>query len=220
MTRTNLIFKLLLVSIVLGFMGMNLTQQEKKEIVCFGDSITHGAQVGGHSWVYLLQNGHKDIDFINAGRNGRKTSDKEELLPVLNKYPNPDFILIFLGVNDLKNGNDSMVNQCVNNMDWMIKRIKETDPSTRIIILSPTDINLKTMSPLNVGKKYNENTKKSLVELEKKYEQLAVKDSTGFISLLHTISPSNYADGLHPNIKGQSEIAAKIWKSLTRNYFH
>jgi lysophospholipase L1-like esterase len=55
--------------------------------------------------------------------------------------------------------------------------------------------------------------------LQKK-TQLAEKDSTGFISLLRTVSPSNYTDGLHPDIKGQSGIAAKVWKSLTRNYLH
>ena len=57
------------------------------QVVCFGDSITHGAQVDGHSWVYFLSKDHPNIDFVNAGRNGRKTADKEELLPVLKNIP-------------------------------------------------------------------------------------------------------------------------------------
>jgi len=186
------------------------------KVVCFGDSITHGAKVNGHSWVYYLSKEHKDINFVNAGRNGRKTSDKEELLPVLKKNPDADYFLIFLGVNDLKNGNDSLVNICVENMKWMINKIHETNEKTKIVILSPTDINLKTMSALNVKKNYNENTKHSLYELEKRYKELAKSDSLGFISLLHTVSPPNYVDGLHPSEKGQQQIAEAVWKAMNK----
>ncbi len=188
----------------------------KGKVVCFGDSITHGAKVNGHSWVYYLSEDHKDINFVNAGRNGRKTSDKKELLPVLKKNPDADYFLIFLGVNDLKNGNDSLVNICIDNMKWMINKIHETNEKTKIVILAPTDINLKTMAALNVKKKYNENTKHSLFELEKRYKELAKSDSLGFISLLHTVSPPNYVDGLHPNEKGQQQIAKAVWAGLNK----
>ena len=115
--------------LIIGFVSaMVITGFKKinKQVVCFGDSITYGAQVDGHSWVYFLSEDHPDIDFVNAGRSGRKTSDKEELLPVLKKYPNADEYLIFLGVNDLKNGNDSMINSCVENMQWMINEIQKS----------------------------------------------------------------------------------------------
>jgi acyl-CoA thioesterase-1 len=201
------------------FSGMLLRGNIKSEVVCFGDSITHGARVDGHSWVYFLSKEYKDINFVNEGRNGRKTSDKEEILPVLKKYPDADYFLIFLGVNDLKDGNDDMVCNCISNMKWMINKIRETDKKTKIVILAPTDINLKTMSQLNINKKYNENTKESLVKLEKKYSELAKEDSLGFISLLKTVSPPNYVDGLHPDENGQKQIAADVWKGL-KKLFH
>ncbi len=184
------------------------------QVVCFGDSITYGAQVDGHSWVYFLSQEHSDIDFVNAGRSGRKTSDKAELLPVLKKYPDANYYLIFLGVNDLKNGNDSMVNSCVENMKWMINEIRKANNDAKIVILAPSDINLVTMNEINKGKKYNENTKQSLYKLEKKYQELAKAQHTEFISLLHVVSKPNYADGLHPNIAGQKEIANAVWKGL------
>jgi acyl-CoA thioesterase I len=202
----------------LAFIGMKTNNNIKGEVVCFGDSITHGAHVDGHSWVYFLSKEYKGIDFINEGRNGRKTSDKSELLPVLKKYPHADYFLIFLGVNDLKNGNDSLVNVCISNMKWMVNKIRESDNSTKIVILAPSDINLKTMSEINVKKKYNENTRKSLIELETKYKELSKEDSTGFISLLHIVSPPNYVDGLHPNIAGQKEIANAVWKGMNILY--
>jgi len=187
-----------------------------RQIVCFGDSITYGAQVDGHSWVYFLSQEHPDINFVNAGRSGRKTSDKEELLPVLKKYPNANDYLIFLGVNDLKDGNDSMVNSCIENMQWMINEIRKVNSHAKIVILAPSDINLKTMNEINKSKKYNENTKQSLYKLEKRYQELAKAQHLAFISLLHVVSKPNYADGLHPDIAGQKEIANAVWKGLKK----
>lgn len=183
------------------------------QVVCFGDSITQG---DGHSWVYFLSQEHLDMDFVNAGRSGRKTADKEQLLPVLKKYPDANYYLIFLGVNDLKNGNDSMVNICVNNMQWMIDEIKKVNSKAKIVILAPSDINLKTMNEINKGKMYNENTKQSLYKLKKRYKELAEVQHTGFISLLHVVSKPNYADGLHPTMAGQKEIAKAVWNGLKK----
>lgn len=187
------------------------------QIVCFGDSITYGAKVDGNSWVWILQQkDYPGVTFINEGRSGRKTADKEELIPVLKKHPNAAYYLIFLGVNDLKNGDDSMVNSCIDNMKWMIHQIRKTDPGCKIVILSPTEINISIMTALNKKKMYNENTKKSLVELESRYKQLAGEEHTGFISLLNVVSKPNYADGLHPNVAGQRQIVEAVWKGLNK----
>jgi lysophospholipase L1-like esterase len=204
-----------LVMAILSFVMMAFNMEDKrKQVVCFGDSITFGASVNGRSWVSFLKENHLAIDFVNAGRSGRKTSDKLELLPVLNKYPSADKYLIFLGVNDLKDGNDVMVNTCVDNMKWMILEIRKVNPEAKIIVLAPCDINLKTMNEINVKKKYNENTKSALYLLSKKYKTLAKQEKTEFISLLHAVSAPNYADGLHPNLKGQEEISVKVWKAI------
>ncbi len=213
--RKRSIFFLAAVSIVL-FWGLIMTHKISGTVVCFGDSITHGANVDGHSWVYFLSRDHPEVGFINEGRNGRKTSDREEILPVLKKYPHADMFLIFLGVNDLKNGNDSMVTICVQNMEWLIRKVRENDRGTKIVILSPTQINVRRMSPLNVKKMYNRETESSLILLEKRYRSLAREDTVGFISLLKAVSPTNYVDGLHPNEAGQQEIARAVWRGLIR----
>ena len=204
--------------VIAGATAVAFKESIHGQVVCFGDSITYSAQADGQSWVSFLSKEHADIDFVNAGRSGRKTSDKKELLPVLKKYYHANYYLIFLGVNDLKDGTDSMVNDCIINMTWMITQIRATNSKARIVILSPSDINLKTMNEINIRKKYNENTKKSLAALEKKYKNLAKKEKVGFISLLHAVSAPNYADGLHPDVKGQEEIAAAVWKGLSKLY--
>lgn len=196
---------------------ISFRNKPRGQMVCFGDSITYGAQVDGRSWVwYLQQKNYPGVTFVNAGRSGRKTADKKELLPVLEKYPHAGYYLIFLGVNDLKDGTPAMVDSCVVNMQWMIDKIKQADAQAKIVLLSPSGINTKTMSEVNIRKKYNEHTQQSLVLLEKKYRQLAKENHLGFISLLHVVSRPNYADGLHPNDAGQQEIAAAVWKGLNK----
>ena len=190
------------------------------QVVCFGDSITHGAEVDGHSWVWMLQQQHatNQWQFINAGRNGRKTADKQELLPVLQQYPHAAFYLIFLGVNDLKNASSAQVDSCVRNMQWMIDRIREVNPQASIVILSPCNVNLHTMSALNRQKQYNIRTQQALSQLEKQYRRLARRKHTGFLSLLHVVAPEHYVDGLHPDLAGQQEIADAVWTYLTHHF--
>jgi lysophospholipase L1-like esterase len=43
-----------------------------------------------------------------------------------------------------------------------------------------------------------------------------VEQGISFISLLHVVSKSNYADGLHPDIAGQKEIAKAVWTGLKK----
>lgn len=212
--KNNLLASLIIFAVV-ALMAFRTGQHG--QIVCFGDSITYGATVNGHSWVWYLQQAkHPGIDFINAGRSGRKTADKKELLPVLEKYPHADYYFIFLGVNDLKDGTPAMVDSCVANMQWMIDKIKASDAHIKIVLLAPTSINVQTMSKVNVAKKYNANTQRSLNELEKRYRALAKKERLGFISLLHAVSSPDYNDGLHPNEAGQQQIADAVWKGLNK----
>ncbi len=190
----------------------------KGKLLCFGDSITYGAFVRGYAWDDLLNKESDSVFVVNAGRKGRKTSDRKELAPVLKENTDANYVLFFLGVNDLKNGNDSMINNCVENMKWMIEQVKTKIPGAKIVLMAPTGINLKTMSEINVKKLYNANTKRSLNELAVKYKELAKEESVEFINLLNTVSPDNFVDGLHPDKKGQRQIAAKVWSELNKFY--
>ncbi|MBO8130984.1 MAG: SGNH/GDSL hydrolase family protein [Candidatus Marinimicrobia bacterium] len=203
------------ISLMFSFILMfTLCSRNPLKIVAFGDSITAGTYLNGKSWVYHLDKQNDKITVVNAGRNGRKTSDKHELIPVIQNNKDTDIFMIFLGVNDLKDGNDSLVENCVNNVSWMIDMLKQSIPDVKIYLLSPCDINLETMSELNKQKKYNQNTKNSLYKLNKEYEKLAKRKKVEFISLLKSVSTQNYTDGLHPDSNGQTEIANTIWERL------
>lgn len=202
------------ITILILFNGFMITQKSQYKILCFGDSITRGAGVEGNGWVEQVAKKSDKFLMINAGRNGRKTSDREELIPVLEKNKDADLISIMLGVNDLKNGNDSLVNICVNNMKWMISQIKTHLPHAQILLMAPCNISFETMSEVNKQKKYNENTYNSLIQLEKKYEELASEEKINFLSLFNFVSPNNFLDGVHPNVEGHKEIAEKVYQKI------
>ncbi len=185
------------------------------KIICFGDSITYGALVEGHSWADQLALKSDNIVVVNAGRKGRKTSDRDELPPIVEANTDADYFLIFLGVNDLKDGTDSMVTASIDNMKWMTGYVKENIPGVKIVLIAPCGINLDDMSELNQSKKYNENTAESIIKLEKGYKDLSTQQGYQFISLLNTVSPENFVDGIHPTVEGQTEIVDKIWKELS-----
>ncbi len=187
----------------------------KGKIICFGDSITYGASFEGNGWPEQLAKYDDEIKIVNAGKKGRKTSDRNELIPVIKANKDANYFLLLLGVNDLKDGNDSLVALCVDNMKWMISKVKEEIPEAKIILMSPCQISLENMTDLNKSKKYNENTFASLIKLEEEYRKLAEVESIGFISLLDTVSPVNLFDGIHPNISGYDEIANNIWDELS-----
>lgn len=206
---TNFIF---MIFILCAFMMLN--QKPKYKIICIGDSITYGAGVEGNGWVEQIAKKSDKILMVNEGRKGRRTSDKEEIIPILERNLDSDLVLLLLGVNDLKNGNDSLVSSCVSNMKWIITQIKEKMPKAKIVLMAPCNINIETMSEINRQKKYNENTVKSLAKLEIEYKKLAEEENIGFISLFNAVSPQNFLDGLHPNIDGYKEIADIIWKEI------
>jgi len=188
-----------------------LAGQPNGKIVCFGDSITHA---GGYGWVEMIAGEHPEATMVNAGRSGRKTSDIDELPGPLAANSDADWILFFLGVNDLRDGTPEMVAQCVSNMDWMIHQAEKLCPSARIVLMAPTGLSLGRINEINRDKKYNRKTQDSLVLIEQEYRALADKRGIGFVSLLNEVSPENFYDGLHPDRNGQREISRSVWQGL------
>ena len=204
---------------LLSLVSFVCLKQQKKTVVCFGDSITYGALVDGHSWVwYLQQQKDSPLSYINAGRSGRRTSDRKELPPVLEKYPDASMYVFFLGVNDLKDGNDSMVSSCLDNMQWMIDQVHNKAPQAKVLLLAPADINTKEMNEINKKKLYNENTRSSLKALAAGYKTLAEKNNADYLSLLKVVPKHAYADGLHPNAEGQEALFEAINKKINEYY--
>ncbi len=89
--KDKYLFKpLVLILLIAATLTLNAAQTPIR-VLCFGDSITEGTHIKGrwtkgNSWVNILEKrSGGTLKCINAGRSGRKTSQKQELLPFLNK---------------------------------------------------------------------------------------------------------------------------------------
>lgn len=182
------------------------------KVVCFGDSITAGES----SWVSLIGKKDDRLKMVNAGKGGRKTSQKAELAPVIQANKDAACFFLFLGVNDIKYGSDASVKACVANMADMIQRIKAEVPAAQIVVLAPCHVDLKKMAEKWPGKKFNDHANENLAQLEVAYKALAAEKSVKFISLLNIVSLENLHDGLHPGPEGQQQLAEVIWREFSK----
>ena len=196
--------------------------KEVLRVLCFGDSVTLGTFVNGkyvinRSWVNILQElvGDK-IQMINLGRVGRKTSNKAELIKVIKQNEGIDHLILFLGINDLSIANEDVLNSCVTNTDWMVKKSCNAYKDVKITIVSSPGLSIGNVIERWHNAGYNEKEQAMLNKLRQKYKQYAETNNCNFIDLWGLVSKENYSDGLHPNLEGQQKIAEAVWNSLIK----
>ena len=202
---------------ILLFSTLLCTGAEKT--LCFGDSITAGTYIKGHytlgvSWVSQLDEKSNDQSFVNIGRSGRKTSNRRELLNYLKELKTAQRIIFSLGVNDLNKPGKDALNQCVENIDWMIKQCQKINPAIKIVICSSTGLNMGNLTQRNYNLGYDEKEQRLLEQLADKYQEYCQKNNFHFIDLRGVVASQNFHDGLHPNVAGQKQITEVIWASL------
>lgn len=193
-------------------------------VLCFGDSMTANKK----SYVSILDEKWQKTTFINAGRGGRKTSDRDGLTNLLDQMKKADakrvaggkkpvridWVFILLGGNDLKaRASDSTVGKCAENMGWMIDSLRERIPGVKILLLAPCVLDPQKMK--ESGYETQAESVQRMAELESAYRKLAVEKQVKFISLLHVVPAENLSDGLHPDPAGQAMIADAIIKGFS-----
>lgn len=190
------------------------------KILCFGDSITQAEWPGkiapDERWVTQLGKKSADIVAVNSGKNGRKTSAIDDLDKALAANGDAAMVLLFLGVNDMAHETVGVVEKATVNLGKMVDLTRTKLPKAEIVILAPTDVNVDKLSPFFKSEGMGPDTAQFMRALAKAYESLAKKKGTRFINLYRAVSPELLEDGVHPNGKGQIQIADAVWKGLTR----
>ena len=188
-------------------------------ILCFGDSITRGTYIEGkwtpgNSWVNMLEaRSEGALKCINAGRGGRKTHDKNELLSWIESYPKVDRVILYLGVNDLVKSTDEVMHQCVKNTRWMVTEShKAYGEKVQVLLIGSPGLSLEIMPDRIKNGGYNAAEQAKLDKLRTLLAAYAASEKNcEFLDLWGVVSPQNYSDGLHPNLAGQSQTADAIW---------
>ncbi len=213
---------ILLFAILLLTTCTRQAEEEALQILCFGDSITQGTFINNefvknNSWVNILQKlGGTKIHVINEGRVGRRTSDKEEILKVLKQNRDVDHVILFLGINDLCIAREEILKDCVTNTDWMVKRSREAYKDVIITIMSSAGLSIGNVTERWYKSGYNEKEQAMLKKLRQEYKEYVEINEYNFVDLWGVVSKENYSDGLHPNLKGQQQIAETVWDSLIK----
>ena len=192
-------------------------------VLCYGDSMTANKK----SYVSILGERWQNTKMINAGRGGRKTSERDNLINLLDQMKKADekrvaagkksmkidWVFILLGGNDLKaRANDATVGKCAENMGWMVDYLREQIPGVKILLLAPCNLDPKKMK--ETGYETQAESVRRIAELETAYQKLAAEKQAKFISLRNVVPVENLSDGLHPDPAGQALIADAIIKGF------
>lgn len=213
-------------------------------VICFGDSITAGVGATAETrWEAVLQRlGAGRIRTINEGMSGRTLADavsprergkfsngRQEPLPpdgsptlaqdVVTRHPEAEFVVVLLGVNDLKNNRADGVDKsalALRNAATLIEQVRAVRPRLRILLCCPANINPQAVNEVNRAKKYDAQTHTWIKTLSVKFRELAKSRRVAYCDLEPVVSPANYTDGLHPNEQGHRQIAQAVWAVLRR----
>jgi lysophospholipase L1-like esterase len=191
----------------------------RKKILCFGDSITQADWPGKigpeEKWTTVLQKKSDRILAVNAGRNGRTTTQGlAEIGKALDENLDSEVVLIFLGVNDMKHGRPGVVEKATSNLGKMVDLVREKIPRAEIFVTAPINVNVERFTPFFKGEEMGPDTAHYMKALAVAYEALARKKGTRFINLLDAVAPADLEDGVHANGRGQAKIAEAVWAGL------
>jgi lysophospholipase L1-like esterase len=208
------------------FSAFLISQDVKRKVIFFGDSITEaGAKPGGYilkvADLAAKENKASQYDFVGSGIGGNKVYDLYLRLEddVLSK--NPDVVIIYIGVNDVwhkqSHGTGTDYDKFEKFYKALINKIQANN--CKIILATPavigerTDFSNELDGDLNkyssLIRKLAEQHKLPLVDLRK-----------AFLDYTRTNNPDNKEAGIlttdrvHLNDKGNELVAAEMWKVI------
>jgi len=181
-------------------------REEKKTILCFGNSLTAGYGLDeNQAWPALLQARLDSLNepyiVVNAGLSGETTSGGLNRLDWVIKQ-HVDLFILELGANDMLKG--LAVDNTKENLDNIIIRVSAKYPDAKIIIAG-------MLAPPNMGDDYAK-------DFNRIYSDLAMKHKAAIIPfILDEVAGKkdlNLPDGKHPNIEGQKILLENVWAAL------
>lgn len=193
-------------------------------ILCIGDSITAGSGGEAHEGFrrplgVLLSEAGVDFTLRHDGHGGRRLElmlkDKRAIAQkVLTTYPNPDVILLLVGINDLIE-NRNTTEATLERLGLFIDELVELAPKAKIIVgnLVPNAAD-NPMPIYDPGKTYVNSEHKVVVFNRKLPGLIKSKKAQGInvdcVDFHSRMTREDLADGIHPNKNGYDKMAA-VW---------
>ncbi len=202
-----------------------------KQILCFGDSNTWGLVPGkyeryawGVRWTSILQEKLKDRDIriIEDGIVGRTSvfddknrpyrNGEKELPRSLEMNDCLDAVILMLGTNDCKTEYGAEAEDIGKGIEVLIRQIKEHDPSTRIILVSPIHLGEEVYRE-EFDPEFNAHSIEKSKELKLVYRKIAKQYG------LESLAASDYAmpskrDMEHMDPEGHKNLAEAMYRKV------
>jgi acyl-CoA thioesterase-1 len=184
-------------------LGSVETDQKRKTIIFFGDSITAGYGLSmEEAFPNLIQNKVDslglDYEVINAGLSGEASAGGLDRIDWILKGK-PDVFVLELGGNDGLRG--LSIDETEANLKAMIDKIKVANPKTKIFLAG-------MQIPPNLGQEYT----KAFRDV---FPKVAKDKNVELIPFLLVNvggeSKLNQSDGIHPNVAGHKIVAETVW---------
>jgi acyl-CoA thioesterase-1 len=183
------------------------SQEEKKTIVFFGNSLTAGYGLDDPSEAFsgLIQQKIDSLGLaykvINAGVSGETTAGGNSRIDWLLKQP-MDIFVLELGGNDGLRG--IPVSETRKNLQSILDKVKAKYPDAQLVLAG-------MQIPPNMGKTYSN-------EFKAVYKEIADKNGIKLIPfLLEGVGGEaklNQTDGIHPTAEGHRILADNVWVIL------
>lgn len=181
----------------------NVSFQEKRTVVFFGDSITAGYGIALESAFPALIQQRVDslgmnYQVINAGLSGETSAGGLQRIDWILRSK-PAVFVLELGGNDGLRG--LSLEETRKNLTAMIQKIREASSETKILLAG-------MQIPPNLGQAYTEEFRDLFAEVAKKNEVELIP------FLLVNVGGEkelNLADGIHPNEAGHKIVAETVW---------
>lgn len=215
-----------LVSFAFIVAALLTTQDVKKKVIFFGDSITEaGAKPGGYvlkvADLAAKESKSAQYDFIGSGIGGNKVYDLYLRLEddVLSK--NPDMVVIYIGVNDVwhkqSHGTGTDYDKFEKFYDALIKKIQAK--GAKIILATPAVVGERTDFSNELDGDLNRYS--SLIRSIARNNNLPLVDlRKAFLEYNKANNPENKESGVlttdrvHLNDKGNELVATEMWKAI------
>ena len=208
---------------------------DQKNILCFGDSNTHGynSKTGGRftveeRWTKLLQRKLGDDYYvIEEGLSGRTTSFEDPVFeglsglnaiyPCMMTHEPLDLVIIMLGTNDTKERFGASSACIALGLKRLIEKARSISDCWRngpnILIVTPKNIDPEYAGS-SVGNTMGRGCAEKSAGLGSEYEKIALLTGCRYFDANTVVTENNHIDFMHLTAQGHRELAEALAKQI------
>ncbi|MGM0533881.1 MAG: arylesterase [Campylobacterota bacterium] len=191
--------------LLLFVIAVQIVNAKGQTVLFLGDSLTEGLGVSKEqAYPHLVKDLiesklDKKITVINGGVSGSTTSDGLARLQWYLKKQ-PSLVFVALGANDGLRGLD--LDKSQKNLEKIIRQAQKS--GAKVLLAG-------MLIPPNYGPEYTQRFKKMYTNIQEKYN---LKSMPFLLEDIAGKKEYNQKDGIHPNAKGHTVIAKKVFEFI------